>query len=102
MKIKPENKKILQGYAREIYQNILALHPEAAAGAFNAKACTIIDIMMYFDPSNANHERYKKYFPRKYNLALINNGNGNCYDSVFFSMTDDQRWTIVRKGISGI
>jgi hypothetical protein len=42
----------------------------------------------------------KKYFPAKYDVTLVTNGDKNLYDSEWWKMTDSQQDTIIKKGMS--
>lgn len=108
-KVSTENKKKLQGYAKEIFENIKAHFPAVkeanlqdayVTNQLMSKINSIFNYMGY-DDSNPNVAVNKKYFPKNYDATLINNGDKNSYDSVWYSMTDAQRNTIIRKAIQG-
>jgi hypothetical protein len=50
--------------------------------------------------SNANYNKLKKYFPKKFNSKLYDNGDKNAMASVWHSQNDAQHDTIFKKAIS--
>ena len=94
-------KKEFQHYAKEIFENLKKYHPEISDQKdFNRIAYTIVGIIASFAPSNSNHNKNKKYFPKNYDEKLVANIEGeNMYDSEWFKMTDSQQFSIVRKGL---
>ena len=98
-------KKEFQSYVKEIYDNLKKNNSEVEKmdlkdkKDFDKLAYIITGIIQSFNPSNANHSRNKKYFPRKYDETLVSNADENTYDSEWYKMTDNQQWTIVKKGL---
>ena len=96
--ISPQDKKELQRWSAEMATNIKKGYPNA-----NEKQIEnlIYSLFTYIDPANANHKKWKHVFPKKYDATLVTNGDKNTYDSVWHSLTDSQKQTIVRMGLRG-
>jgi hypothetical protein len=56
---------------------------------------------MGFDEDNPNYSKFKKYFPSTYNKAFFS-GSGSMSDIPYFSLTDAEKHTVVRKALKKV
>jgi len=95
-----EAKEKLGKYAKEIIQklgkkyNIKEALPSQVVNTVN-----IIFAAMGSGESNPNYKKRKEFFPEKFDPIIINNGEGNMYDSPYYKLTDKQQETIIKKAL---
>jgi NCAIR mutase (PurE)-related protein len=97
--VSPDIKKEFQRWVKEIYANLKKDMPDIADNERKARNA-ISQVIMAIAPSNSTHNQMKKYFPAKYDVTLVTNGDKNLYDSEWWKMTDSQQDTIIKKGMS--
>ena len=99
------SKKDFIKYAEEIFGNILKVHNldigEIDLQTVKQLQRTIVSIFVSMGQgkSGINYAERKKYFPKKYDITKFDNGDGNLYDSDFYSLLDTQHFTITRDAI---
>lgn len=104
--IDPKYKKIFQDYAEEIYKNLIndfgKEKIKKMKDTYLQGTITKIIQKMGLDETNPNYKDIKKYIPKHYDKTLINNGDGNTYDSIWHSMNDNQQFIIVKNAIKKV
>jgi hypothetical protein len=94
-------KKEFTKYAYEIIENYIkanVVSPITMKENARQLQAFVVRIMgaMALTPGSPEHGNLKKYFPKKYNQFLFDNGEGNAYESEWLSMTDAKQFTIAR------
>ena len=100
-KISPADKKQFQSDAQEILDNFIKAKLVNKDTEFHVVKNSLRHVFSAIanGEGNANYNKVKKYMPKKLNNDLYDNGEKNSYDSVWFSMNDAQRDTILKKAI---
>jgi len=100
-KVDPKHKKLFYQYAKEILENLKKQGYHI--GKDDTTTQSVIGIfqkMSQFQRAKMPQE-YKRVLPKNYDEVLFTNGDKNTYDSVYWSMTDAQQYTIVKKALFG-
>jgi len=84
-----KKKKIIYSYAEEIWHNI---KNNIKGYDFNDTFNTIFSILMAMNPDSANHNKFKKYFPKKYDKDIILKDN-----TILCGMGDGEFKTMIKK-----
>ena len=100
-KVSPADKKQFQSDAQEILDNMEKANLVDKDTEFHVVKNSLRHVFSAIanGEGNANYNKVKKYMPKKLNTDLYDNGEKNSYDSVWFSMNDAQRDTILKKAI---
>ena len=100
-KVSPADKKQFQSDAQEILDNMEKAKLVNKDTEFQVVKNSLRHVFSAIanGEGNANYNKVKKYMPKKLNTDLYDNGEKNSYDSVWFSMNDAQRDTILKKAI---
>lgn len=100
-KVSPADKKQFQSDAQEILDNFIKAKLVTKDTEFHVVKDSLRHVFSAIanGEGNANYNKVKKYMPKKLNNDLYDNGEKNSYDSVWFSMNDAQRDTILKKAI---
>ena len=100
-KVSPADKKQFQSDAQEILDNMEKAKLVNKDTEFHVVKNSLRHVFSAIanGEGNANYNKVKKYMPKKLNTDLYDNGEKNSYDSVWFSMNDAQRDTILKKAI---
>ena len=101
-KISPEHKKEFVRWAKEIILNVKKDYPHHSLEKTKHWQMSVIHVIGAMEKSNANHSNIKKYLPKKYDETLVTNGDKNSYESPWWSMSDNQRFTIVKMALKSL
>jgi len=95
-------RKIFIAYTEEILKNVTDLHPNFK---FDSKGLwQIVRVLgnMALPEDNPNYQDFEKYFPKKFNKTLFDNGDGNTLDSAWMSIRDEQQFKIVNQAAKNL
>jgi hypothetical protein len=99
-KISPEHKNEFVRWAKEIILNVEKDYPKLKATKH--WAINVTNIIEAMPKDNVNHNKIKKYLPKKYDVTLVTNGDKNSHESPWWSMSDNQRFTIVKMALKSL
>lgn len=95
-------RKIFISYAEEVIENVLDYYPNFS---FDTKGLwQIVSVMgnMALPEDNSNYRNSEKYFPKKFNKVLFDNGEGNAYDSAWMIIRDEQQFKIINQAAKNL
>ena len=100
-KVSPADKKQFQSDAQEILDNMEKANLFDKDTDFKTVNNTLRMVFAKIagGKDSYNNRLFHKILPKKLNTDLYDNGEKNSYDSVWFSMNDAQRDTILKKAI---
>lgn len=100
-KVSPADKKQFQSDAQEILDNMEKANLVDKDTDFKTVNNTLRMVFAKIagGKDSYNNRLFHKILPKKLNTDLYDNGEKNSYDSVWFSMNDAQRDTILKKAI---
>ena len=95
-------RKIFIAYAEEVIENVLEYNPNWVFASKGIWKIVSIFTYMSLPEDNPNYKMAEKYFPKKFNKVLFDNGEGNVHDSAWMSIRDEQQFKIINQAVKNL